>query len=223
MDIMKKNKLLIPILAVAALFPVQGKSAPEKLDISQITSDHNNNHFPKIVSDFKGLDFDKRLELREYLLQKKGLLYPYELIDPYIKDSNHEFREECLDIIYLGRLLSKEDIDTNNVGQIAKICGFNRLSEFYEFKKNKKNVKKNFLANKDPFYASALSEEMLEFKEISSRLDLWDFLFLDRNLMKENWRYQIKHPGFQKIYKNQLNQKIKTRILMEQKRQSNRG
>jgi hypothetical protein len=223
MDIMKKNKLLIPILAVAALFPVQGKSAPEKLDISQITSDHNINHFPKIVSDFKGLDFDKRLELREYLLQKKGLLYPYELIDPYIKDSNHEFREECSDIIYLGRWLSKEDLDTNNVGQIAKICGFNRLSEFYEFKKNKKNVKKNFLENKDPFYASALCEEMLEFKGISSRLDLWDFLFLNRNLMKENWRYQIKHPGFQKIYKNQLNQKIKTRILMEQKRQSNRG
>ena len=139
---MKKNKLLIPILAVAALFPVQGESGPEKLDMSQITSDHNINHFPKIVSDFKGLDFDKRLELREYLLQKKALLYPYELIDRYIKDSNHEFREECLDIIYLGRLLSKEYLDTNNVGQIAKICGFNRLSEFYEFKKNKKNVKK---------------------------------------------------------------------------------
>ena len=220
---MKKNKLLIPILIVAALFPVQGKSTPEKLDMSQITSHHNNNHFPKIVSDFKGLDFDKRLELREYLLQKKDLLYPHELIDPYIKDSNHEFREECLDIIYLGRLLSKEDLDTNSVGQIAKICGFNRLSEFYEFKKNKKNVKKFFLDNKDPFYASALSEEMLEFKGISSRLDLWDFLFLDRNLMKENWWYQIKHPGFQKIYRNQLNQKIKTRILMEQKRQSNRG
>lgn len=68
-------------------------------------------------------------------MKKNKLLIPNELIDPYIKDSNHEFREECLDIIYLGRLLSKEDIDTNNVGQIAKICGFHRLSEFYAFKK----------------------------------------------------------------------------------------
>ena len=89
--------------------------------------------------------------------------------------------------------------------------------------KKQEKCKKIFLENKDPFYASALCEEMLEFKGISSRLDLWDFLFLDRNLMKENWRYQIKHPGFQKNYRNQLNQKIKTRILMEQKRQSNRG
>ena len=209
---MNKKKLL-PFLIFATLFSSEAVSESNKSE----TSSQNDPQMPSLISRFKGLDFDKRSELKEYIIQKKQLLFFNELIDSHLKNVDSTLQENYRDIVSLGKTLSDLDIKTNNVGQVAKLCGFHRLNEFYNFKKNPKNKECFFLDKKEPQYASALSQEMMDFDEISSRLDLWDSLFLKRNLMIENWRYQEKHPNFREIYRKQLSQKIKHKIQNEQK------
>ena len=71
--------------------------------------------------------------------------------------------------------------------------------------------------SKDPLYASAITQEMFEFDEASSRLDIWDFLFLKKNLMFEGWRFQKEHPNYHSLYQNHIIQKTKERYLGNKK------
>lgn len=199
--IMKKTKLLISLMTLSTLLS-QGAKA-EKL--------------PESVINFQGLNFDERSELKADLMQRTGFKFPSELMGKVNENESIDFQRKCSDIITFGCSLSSIDTQTNDVGRVAKLCGFHRLAEFYDFKKEKKNKGKFFLDSKDPLYASAITQEMFEFDEASSRLDIWDFLFLKKNLMFEGWRFQKEHPNYHSLYQNHIIQKTKERYLGNKK------
>jgi hypothetical protein len=214
---MKKNRALISFLVLMAILPVQAKNKQENESVSSVNIGHQEEQIPLVIQSFKGLDFDGRSELREYLMQKQNVGLSSELVESLSDNLKFEQKQDCLEIMSLGKTLA--DISEQNISivDIAKSCGFLRLAKFWDFKKNPDNKGKFFLDDKKPLEASALMAEMSEFVEVYSLFEARDWSSLRGHLMQENWHYEEKHPRFLRLYNEHLQQKINIRLQNEKK------
>lgn len=211
---MDKKALWISLLAVAVVSPlaVWAEKRDSLVPKKTVQADEK---LPKVIAEFKGLDFDARGERRAFLMSKNNAHLPFDLMDIYVDGVDVEQKINYNTIMALGRSLDEIEIQEKNLGQVAEDCGFHRLRDFYEFKKKEQNKGKFFLDNKEPLYASSLMAEMSDFEEASAIFPMDDWLFLKRNLMIEDWRYQEKHPDYRKCYREALQTKVERRLRTE--------
>ena len=211
---MNKKSLVVSLMALAAFCPLYSQ-ADKKEGIALKSAVRADKKIQTMIGGFKTLDFDGRSEYREYLLQKENLDFSFYLLKVYMPDLTIEDEIKYNTIMSLGRTLP--EIKGKDIGAVAKECGFHRVRDFYEFKKNPQNKGKFFLDDKKPLYASGLMAEMREFVEVSNLFNLKDWLSLRYNIMQENWRYSEKHPKFLRLYNEHLQQKVNIRIQNEKK------
>lgn len=208
---MNKKALLVSLLAASVVSPlfVQAEEGEVLFPKKIMQKDKK---IPTVIEGFKGLDFDARREQKEYLLQKKNKNV-LDLLDIYAPDLDIGEKIDYGFFIAFGR--PQSEIKGKNIEQVAKECGFGRIKNLYDFKKNPQNNDKFFLDDKKPLEASALMAEMSDFVEASNIFELNDWLFLNHHLMVEEWRYTEKHPNFHRLYNENLRQKVEKRILTE--------
>ena len=209
------NKLFVSFLAILGLTAMASPETQNNTEKAPLNKHHTKEVDDHFISVFKGLNFDKRSELREYLFHKTKTKLSFELISFYEQNSDIVHKMDDIAIMALGRSLNDIKAQNQSLEDTVKLCGFHRLADFYAFKKDPKNKSKFYLDNKTPFYASALVAEMWDFEEASSLFEIKEWLSLKKDLTDETLRYQEKHPGYYDIYHNHLRWKANQRILSE--------
>ena len=211
--LLNRGSVLRKLIAVAVLLSagkVPAAQTNEEEDVFQILKETYLSDTGKIsyqdlyaqmpagIRAFEKMDFDSRQVQSEFLclkMQKKLFMdvVRYDLLktkplpfDPAVS--------MALEIALLGRSAMTVPQDSP-IRETAKSCGLNRVCDFIDFKRDKRNLGRYFLDEKDGFYRGGLNAELRALDEINALFPMDDWLDLKRDFMSEAWHYDKMHPN----------------------------